>query len=138
MNTILKKILYFLGFILALMLLMVIFAVVFGENGVFPFLISIVVIIYFYSSISKKRKRRAYLMEKYQNPEIVELILNNSFWQGQTSEQLFDSLGNPLDVDEKVYKTKTKEIWKYNNDGRDRYRLRITLENGFVVGWDQR
>lgn len=47
-----------------------------------------------------------------------------------------DSLGRPLDIDQKVLKT--KEVWKYNQTGKGRYALRITLENGEVVGWDQK
>lgn len=32
--------------------------------------------------------------------------MKQSFWQGQTSEQLLDSLGNPKDIDVKILKTK--------------------------------
>ncbi len=89
--------------------------------------------------IQKKRKERImYLTKKYNNSEIVDKIMNKSFWKGQTAEQLNDSLGKPLDIDEKVLKTKKKEIWKYNRDGKNRYRLRITLENNKVKGWTQR
>ena len=64
--------------------------------------------------------------------------MKKHFWQGQTEEQLLDSLGKPKDIDQKVLKTKTKEIWKYNETGKNRYALKITLENGKVVGWDQK
>jgi hypothetical protein len=60
------------------------------------------------------------------------------FWQGQTQEQLLDSLGRPADTDTKVLKTKTKEIWKYNRVGKNRFGLRVTVENGVVVGWDKK
>ena len=86
----------------------------------------------------KKKERIAYLTDKYHDKEIVNRIIKGYFWQGQTSEQLIDSLGNPLDVDEKILKTKKKEIWKYNSDGMNRFRLRITLEQDIVVGWDKR
>lgn len=91
----------------------------------------------FISSYNKK-KRREELIKKYGDAEIVTRIMKKMFWQGQTQEQLRDSLGRPLDTDEKVLKTKTKEVWKYNRVGKNRYGLRITLENGIVVGWDQK
>jgi hypothetical protein len=31
-----------------------------------------------------------------------------------------------------------KEIWKYNHSGGNRYGLRITIENGEVIGWDKK
>ena len=86
----------------------------------------------------KARKRREFLLQKYNNSEIVEDIMKHRFWQGQTSEQLLDSLGKPVDIDEKVLKTKIKEVWKYNRRGKNRYGLRITLENRYVVGWDNK
>lgn len=49
-----------------------------------------------------------------------------------------DSLGQPADVDRKVMKTKIREVWKYFKTGKRRYALRITLENGVVVGWDKK
>jgi hypothetical protein len=35
-------------------------------------------------------------------------------------------------------KTKTKEVWKYHQRGANRYGLKITLENGRVVGWENK
>lgn len=83
-------------------------------------------------------QKRQDLIDKYNDTEIVERIMNHQFWQGQTSEQLLESLGNPVDVDQKVLKTKKKEVWKYNHQGGNRYRLRITLDNDYVVGWDSK
>ena len=91
----------------------------------------------FISSYNKKKRREA-LLKKYGDADVVTRIMKKMFWQGQTHEQLRDSLGRPLDTDEKVLKTKTKEIWKYNRVGKNRYGLRITLENGIVVGWDEK
>ncbi|MFK3862525.1 DUF2057 domain-containing protein [Pseudoalteromonas rhizosphaerae] len=85
---------------------------------------------------NKVRKKR--LMEKYRDARIVERLMKKMFWQGQSQEQLLDSLGKPVDIDQKVLKTKTKEIWKYNRTGKGRYGLRITLENGEVIGWDKK
>ena len=77
-------------------------------------------------------------MEKYGDSVLVEKLMSKSFWQGQTEGQLIDSIGKPLDIDQKVLKTKTKEVWKYNETGKKRYALKITLENGEVAGWDQK
>jgi cbb3-type cytochrome oxidase subunit 3 len=91
--------------------------------------------------IKKKRleARRTALLLKYDNDhEIVKMIMSRMFWQGQTPMQLIDSLGHPADIDKKVLKTKSKEIWKYNQTGRGRFSLRITIENDLVVGWDKK
>lgn len=96
------------------------------------------VILLIWYQYNKKQKRLAYLREKYKDEEIVQSIYDGYFWQGQTEEQLNDALGAPLVIDRKVLKAKTKEIWKYNSQGANRYGLRITVENGYVVGWDKK
>lgn len=45
---------------------------------------------------SQRQKRIAYLRGKYGDERVVEMILQRRFWQGQTSEQLMDSLGSPV------------------------------------------
>ena len=112
-----------------------------GESvGWIPFAIIIVVIVglVLWHQAEKTKKRRMELMEKYQDSQLVESLMNQTFWQGQTAEQLIDSLGRPEDVDQKILKTKKKEIWKYNHQGANRYGLRIILDNDQVVGWDQK
>ena len=88
--------------------------------------------------MAQTKKHREALMAKYHDKQLVEDLMNESFWQGQTAEQLIDSLGNPHDIDQKILKTKKKEVWKYNHQGGNRYALRITLDNDYVVGWDQK
>lgn len=78
--------------------------------------------------------RRKRLIEKY-GRDVGLRILSRAVWQGMTSEQLVDSRGNPVDIDHTVYKTKTKETWKYNQTGKNRFKDRIYLEDGIVVGW---
>jgi len=77
-------------------------------------------------------------MKKYGDEGLVDKLMEGLFWQGQTEDQLKDSLGEPADVDQKVLKTKTKEIWKYYESGKNRYDLKVTIENGEVVGWDKK
>jgi uncharacterized membrane protein len=66
----------------------------------------------------------------------VNRIIRKEFWQGQSEAQLLDSLGKPEQIDEQAMKSRTREIWKYQQEGANRFRLRVTLEDGFVVGWD--
>jgi hypothetical protein len=112
-----------------------------GESMVWATLIAIVaaiIVLMVVYKVSERNKRRAQLMEKYQDESLVDKLMERSFWQGQTSEQLFDSLGPPEDVDQKVLKTKKKEVWKYNHQGGNRFGLRITLDDDTVVGWDHK
>lgn len=82
--------------------------------------------------------KRKHLLQKYGDPEIVRMIMTHRIWEGQTEEQLRESLGHPVAVDHKVYKTKTKDVWKYDQAGKNRYNTRVTLENGDVVGFEER
>ena len=100
-------------------------------------LILIVSAFIFILYISNKAKRER-LMKKYNDEELVDKLMSGSFWQGQTKEELTDSLGFPLDVDEKVLKTKIKETWKYKKTGNNRYALKIFIENEIVIGWDKK
>ncbi len=96
------------------------------------------IVLVIFIALSAMLARRMRLTLKYKDEQLVEDLLDETFWQGQTEEQLRDSLGEPLDIDQKVLKTKTKEIWKYQQTGKNRYALKITLENGVVVAWDQK
>ena len=85
----------------------------------------------------RKRQRREYLYRKY-GSAVGEKLYNRTVWTGETPGQLVDSLGEPSDIDQKVLKTKKKEVWKYFPTGVNRYGLRITIENGEVIGWDEK
>lgn len=86
---------------------------------------------------SKRRKRIEELRKKYPE-DIVQRILAGQIWQGQTENQLIEALGSPAEVDRKVLKTMRREIWKYGRMSARRFRLRITVENGTVTGWDHK
>jgi hypothetical protein len=90
----------------------------------------------FFAIFSRIQRRKA-LMEKYGDEELVNRLMRKEIWEGQTSEQLVDSLGDPQEKDTTAYKTKTKDTWKYQRMGRGQYRLRVIVENGSVVGWKQ-
>jgi hypothetical protein len=100
------------------------------------------IILWVSAIILKKRReklallaRYAELMRKYNDRQIVTAIMGRSIWQGMSQEQLVDSRGQPDDRDQTVYKTKTKQTWKYGQTGKNRFRERIYVENGIVVGW---
>ena len=82
--------------------------------------------------------RQSHLLEKYGDQYLVERIMSRMIWQDQTSEQLRDSLGDPVDTDEKVMKSRRREVWKYHPTGANRFSLRVTLDNGLVTGWDDK
>jgi hypothetical protein len=100
----------------------------------------VIVLIIVQKAAAKKKRLEylQYLMGKYGDATIVDHICNHLFWQGQTAEQLIDSLGPPHGVDKKLLKSINREVWKYNPRGVNRYGLRITLDNYIVTTWDQK
>jgi hypothetical protein len=100
------------------------------------FFIVVAVLLKINSDRKKQAAWVAYLKEKYKSDEIVNAILNSEYWKGQTAEQLVDSLGKPHAIDKQVLKTKTKETWKYNEQRKGQFSLRIVVENNQVVGWN--
>ncbi len=101
------------------------------------FLLAVFLLIRLNAYLSQKaRRNRIYL--KYGRTESAEKIIKKTIWIGETAEQLRDSLGKPLDIDENVLKTKRKEVWKYHRKSASRYGLKIKIENGIVIGWDQK
>jgi uncharacterized protein len=81
--------------------------------------------------------RRNSLIKRY-GYEIARKILSREVWQGMTSDQLIHSWGRPTDTDREIYKSRTKETWKYNQTGKNRFKDRIYLEDGIVVGWKEK
>ncbi len=100
--------------------------------------IGLVIALFIAYTFYADKKKRERLTKKYGDTEIVERIMNSEVWQGATEKHVLDSLGKPLDIDQKVLKTKTKEVWKYEQVAKNRYALKVTMENGVVVGWDKK
>lgn len=132
---------------ISLIAFLIIFGVILTAIGKFfktvgfivPVIVGVIAIgFYWLYNSNQKKGKLTYLRNKYKDEEIVQKIFAGYFWQGQTSDQLIDSLGKPMDIDEVVLKTKKKEIWKYQHQGSNRYGLRITLEDNAVVGWEQK
>ena len=83
--------------------------------GIGAFIACVVVILaaiiwYF---IKKRSARIAYLRGKYNDENIVQMIVGRKLWQGQTVEQLQDSVGRPTSIDTNLLKTRKREVWKY-------------------------
>ena len=93
--------------------------------------------IYASSRAAKKRRaeRRVALIAKYGSPDEADMIMDQKIWSGMSSDQLLDSLGKPEGVDQAVNVKKVREVWKYGKIGQNRYRNRITVDNGRVAGW---
>jgi hypothetical protein len=106
--------------------------------GTFAVIILVILAALVFYLVRKRAARLAYLRMKYGDEIIVQKIMRRRFWQGQTMEQLQDSLGRPASKDNGLLKTRKREVWKYQSSGMNRYRLRITLEDDVVVAWDQK
>ena len=83
-------------------------------------------------------RKREDLLERFGDPAIVDDLLAQVIWQGETAEQVLASLGEPVAIEAKARRTKKQEVWKYGHEGGNRYRLRITLDDDTVVRWDMR
>jgi hypothetical protein len=86
-----------------------------------------------------------YLTKKFGADE-ANKIREGKIWQGMTKDMLLHSKdsyhhpgGEPGDIEETIYKTKTKANYFYDSyttsHNNIKYKLRITLENDIVVGW---
>jgi hypothetical protein len=86
---------------------------------------------------ARARERRLRLIDRF-GAEAAERILREELWIGETEEMVQESLGYPDDVDERVMKTKHRRVLKYRPLGKNRYGLRVTLDDGVVVGWEEK
>ena len=84
------------------------------------------------------KKRRENLFTKYGDMQVVDAIMARKIWQSMSKEQLIDSWGSPVDIGQKVLRSKTVETYKYSRTGKNRYASRVTLENSRVIGWEQK
>ena len=80
-------------------------------------------------------RRRLKLMAKYNDQHAVDMIMSKRIWEGMTEAQLVEAWGKPAEVDERVLKTKTAHVYKYNRSGKASFRDKVKLDDGVVVGW---
>lgn len=85
----------------------------------------------------RRRERWDAFVAKYGEAD-AQRVWAGRPWIGCKSGMLIDALGPPADIDEKVLKTKTKHTYKYKPMGVNRYGLRVYLDDGVVVGWDDK
>lgn len=58
--------------------------------------------------------------------------------RGQTRSSLIQDFGHPEKVDVTVTAKGRKEVLKFFATGSNRYRLKVTVENGVVTGWESK
>ncbi len=93
-------------------------------------------VVYFLVRFASKRLRRAMLMKRFEDAQMVDTIMQGQIAQGMTAEMVIATWGTSADMDETVMKTKTKREMKYDQKGKNRFGTRVYLENGIVVGWE--
>lgn len=76
-------------------------------------------------------------LERRFGTEAATDIMDGVYWQGGTMEMVEEALGPPEDIKERVFKTKTKTTYYYQQVAKNRFALKIHFENGKVVGWDE-
>jgi hypothetical protein len=101
------------------------------------FLIGIAVALLIMRDVMRKAARRRALVSRF-GEDIANRITQHQIWQGQTAEMLLESRGKPEDADERVFKRTTRHVFKYNRTGKKTFALRVTFEDGIVVGWDDK
>jgi len=58
--------------------------------------------------------------------------------RGQCKSSLIEDFGQPNKVDVTVTKNKRKEVLKFFPAGMNRFKLKVTIENGVVTGWESK
>lgn len=93
-----------------------------------------------YALAQAEQQRAAYwqtLVAQY-GEAAAGAIMQRRLWQGATQAMVLEMLGQPVDTSRRVYKTKTKEVWKYHQVDSRRFGLTVTFENGVCVGWSEK
>jgi outer membrane protein assembly factor BamE (lipoprotein component of BamABCDE complex) len=79
------------------------------------------------------------LRRKYQDQDgVVQRILTEEIWMGETKEQVADTFGTPVAVEEKINRKKAIEVWRYQPAQKNRFGMSITFEDGAVVAWERK
>ncbi len=89
-----------------------------------------------WSRAKRARERYTQLCDSF-GEEMANNIVAGQLWEGCPYAAMLEILGQPADVDEQVSKRKVKYTYKYYQTGKNRYRLRVLVENGEVTGWKE-
>lgn len=81
-----------------------------------------------------EEQRRQALVARF-GEEIAARIVAGQVWEGATHEMVVAALGPPVEVKERVLKTKTKTTLCYDPISSNRYRFKVELDDGVVVKW---
>jgi hypothetical protein len=106
--------------------------------GILVVFLAALIAAYFFYIGRKRAARFSYLRAKYSDESVARAIMRHEFWEGQTREQLLDARGSPQAIDQVLLKTRKREVWKYQPVGKNRYRVRITLDDDVVVSYENR
>lgn len=88
--------------------------------------------------IEKTARRSAALTKRF-GADAAARIVEGSLWQGATADMVREIHGMPADTETKVLRDVRSEVWKYERVGKsNRFRLRVYLENGVVIGWQSK
>lgn len=118
-----------------------------GIAGIVILLVLVVVfvaVLSFKDSAARNRKaeaerlRREAIDRDYAGSPFRQDILDGSIRQGMTIDMVVAAWGPPAAVDRKVLKTKTKAVLKYGPGPGRSFANKVTIEDGIVVGWEQR
>lgn len=118
-----------------------------GATGIVIFLVLAIISVIWHLSkgsaeqsrkAEAERLRREMIEQAYANSPYKLDILNGSIRQGMTANMVVSAWGPPAAIDRKVLKTKTKEILKYGPGPGRSFANKVTIEDGIVVGWEQR
>lgn len=80
-------------------------------------------------------RRRQRLIDTY-GPEVASRILRCIIAQGDTVEIVHEMFGEPEAVTEKVSPTRARYVLKYGQLNARSFRLKVTIEDGVVIGWE--
>jgi len=87
-----------------------------------------------------RQEKKDALLKQFNDTQLVDRIMDKTLVLGDTIPIVEAMFGKPNDIEKKVSKTKTKEIWKYQKygDRSNSYSLKITIENNKVTGWEDK
>lgn len=77
------------------------------------------------------------LRAKYGTDTLKCMIVRKP-WLGASTNEIRALLGPPERIDEKVMKTRTRHVYKYDQSGKAMFKLSITFDNGLAVEWEDR
>ncbi|WP_219822438.1 DUF2845 domain-containing protein [Vibrio hyugaensis] len=111
--------------------------------GVFMFFLCSFII--FSAGGALEHKKRMRLMDKYNNKELVDKLMSKMIWQGQTEEQLLDSIGQPSYICQRdgqskilTYKYTTRPCGRIQTVSLPFPDFNVTIVDGTVVASDRK